>query len=637
MVVTAPSTAQTGSAGAASAMVRGPDTAASPVVNPGADAEAVSSGVRGAGALHRPMPRAPIAPLSVQLGVLLDGVPTMTPLSGVDLASLRAEDEAKRASGDDLLRIGVGRSVTMTPVSGVWTTLPDGSRLYTADVALPGAIGVRLRFTGVDLGLDVSMTVSAPGAAEARAMYIDRGPFGDGEFWTPTVWADRARVEVFVPAWAAQAGMPEPRFTVDLASHIYSAPTLDLGPLQALPCTNDATCWPAWADVLQAVARYTFVTPSGVSVVCSGQLVNTVSGDLTPYFLSANHCVDRESEARSAEFYWFYQSPSCGAAPPAINQTPTSREATLIRADTSIDYSLMLILGSLPAGVRWVGWTGAEPADGTPTTIVHHPAGEPKAISFGLRSASSTCSINPSRGRVNLSNGVIELGSSGAGLYRSDTQQLFGTVFGACDAFGCSLPYAMYGRFSLAVPWIQQWLNAGTDDVFAGNSTCSASATLAPGAYQNLVVKSLAPDWYTVTIPPGRLATFSAQYNGSYGNIALALYTACGTQPVATAYVRPANQQIVSFTAPAGGEYRLCVYLLDNTRNTYSLSFGLTGACAGDANGDGVVNFLDLNAVLSNWGASGPPGGGVLGDVNGDGFVNFLDLNIVLSNYGRTC
>lgn len=56
--------------------------------------------------------------------------------------------------------------------------------------------------------------------------------------------------------------------------------------------------------------------------------------------------------------------------------------------------------------------------------------------------------------------------------------------------------------------------------------------------------------------------------------------------------------------------------------------------CPGDTNGDAMVNFTDLNAVLSNFGQSGF---GLLGDLNGDNVVNFLDLNLVLSNFGMNC
>ena len=60
------------------------------------------------------------------------------------------------------------------------------------------------------------------------------------------------------------------------------------------------------------------------------------------------------------------------------------------------------------------------------------------------------------------------------------------------------------------------------------------------------------------------------------------------------------------------------------------------GACPGDANGDRVVNFADLNVVLSSFGMMGTPGS-VPGDLNGDGSVNFADLNEVLSFFGVSC
>ncbi len=54
----------------------------------------------------------------------------------------------------------------------------------------------------------------------------------------------------------------------------------------------------------------------------------------------------------------------------------------------------------------------------------------------------------------------------------------------------------------------------------------------------------------------------------------------------------------------------------------------------GDANGDRVVDFLDLNIVLSFYGQSGPA---LPGDLDADEDVDFVDLNIVLSAFGTAC
>lgn len=56
--------------------------------------------------------------------------------------------------------------------------------------------------------------------------------------------------------------------------------------------------------------------------------------------------------------------------------------------------------------------------------------------------------------------------------------------------------------------------------------------------------------------------------------------------------------------------------------------------CPGDANEDRLVDFADLNIVLSEFGQSQP---WFEGDVNADGVVDFRDLNIVLSAFGTPC
>jgi hypothetical protein len=52
----------------------------------------------------------------------------------------------------------------------------------------------------------------------------------------------------------------------------------------------------------------------------------------------------------------------------------------------------------------------------------------------------------------------------------------------------------------------------------------------------------------------------------------------------------------------------------------------------GDLNNDCVINALDLQIVISNFGKTTS-----VGDVNGDGVVNALDLQVIQSNFGKTC
>lgn len=58
--------------------------------------------------------------------------------------------------------------------------------------------------------------------------------------------------------------------------------------------------------------------------------------------------------------------------------------------------------------------------------------------------------------------------------------------------------------------------------------------------------------------------------------------------------------------------------------------------CLGNVNGDQVVNFADVTAILTNWGASYLPGTGP-GDGDGSGVVDFADVTATLQSWNLTC
>ena len=53
----------------------------------------------------------------------------------------------------------------------------------------------------------------------------------------------------------------------------------------------------------------------------------------------------------------------------------------------------------------------------------------------------------------------------------------------------------------------------------------------------------------------------------------------------------------------------------------------------GDVDGNGVVDFADLLAVLAAWGPCPEPPEPCPADVDGNGVVNFSDLLLVLANW----
>lgn len=77
------------------------------------------------------------------------------------------------------------------------------------------------------------------------------------------------------------------------------------------------------------------------------------------------------------------------------------------------------------------------------------------------------------------------------------------------------------------------------------------------------------------------------------------------------------------------------------TAGSYSLAGGFwsgasaTPACAGDTNGDGLVNGADLSVLLSQFGQTVSPGTGA--DFNSSGSVNGADLSVLLARFGTPC
>jgi hypothetical protein len=101
----------------------------------------------------------------------------------------------------------------------------------------------------------------------------------------------------------------------------------------------------------------------------------------------------------------------------------------------------------------------------------------------------------------------------------------------------------------------------------------------------------------------------------------------------------PVSQQIEESGVLTPGTYTLraqCATVIDNTvppavsaENSFQMSFLLGPQCAGDTDGDGAVDVVDLINVLLAWDTADPQA-----DVNGDGAVDVVDLIEVLLAWG---
>lgn len=481
---------------------------------------------------------------------------------------------AARQSQNKMLRAGIGRAVQMDDANGNWYDVPTG-RVWLGEIVSPGAVGLRVQFSQLALPKNAELAVTLPGAGDwaEKVEWVEADARQRGETIAPLIPGERVRIEYFAPVGSFNPVVYSLPFRIAGVQHFYRDPVSGEAASAAGSCHNDVTCYPAWAGVASAVARITFVQ-GGNSYLCSGQLINAQNSDLTPYWLTANHCISSQAVASTTQFFWRYQTSTCGGVPPSLAASPTSSGATLLATGAASDYTLLMVEGGLPSGLTWVGWTAASPANGTASTAVHHPSGDYKRISFGNKASNTTCG-GASHVRVNWTDGPTEGGSSGSGIFRNDNQQLFGQLHCGTSACG-SETNDDYGAFSATYSNISSLLAAGSDDVAEQNDTCATARATSAGSYSGRVVKSTDADWYSISVPAGKTLTVTTTFTHANGDIDTVLYAACGGTAVATS-AGSGNTEMITVTnsTAAAKTYYFRVYLFADTRNGYALTVSI--------------------------------------------------------------
>jgi Calx-beta domain len=331
-----------------------------------------------------------------------------------------------------------------------------------------GALSTRVHFTRMALPKGARLFVySASNPDDFQGPYTDRGPSGNGDFWTPSVEGDEVVVEYFAPKSAVSASSGE-AFTISEVGHIFTDPFLKAA---AGSCNLEVTS--DWANIAKSVGHLQFVDGGSVAV-CTGTLLNNQAQDFTPYLLTANHCIDNQQSAQSLVVYWLYNT---GNTPPA--GTPQTNGATLLATGTSSDYTLLRLTGTLPGGLIFSGWDATATPVGTSITGIHHPQGSHKRISFGTTITSCVGGLpGPCQNftPVRWNQGTTEGGSSGSGLWKGTPAdaRLVGTLTGG-EALCSNLNgIDYYGSFSVTYPNISSFLTGTGPTAPANNNFINA-------------------------------------------------------------------------------------------------------------------------------------------------------------------
>ncbi len=540
-------------------------------------------------------------PPSTQFGLPLSGV------AGVRLADMTEEDweiiaaeDAERALVDKVLRYGFWRAVGLEPgAGGEWIDIVGEGSLWVADITVPGAMGVRLQLADLDLPPGGQIFVYSPDHPErVWGPFENRGPVDSGEIWAPTTFGETVRVEYFLPFedgrevhTAARAisddGQPMTPFRIPACQHVYLDPVAE-HEQRVGTCHNDPTCYAAWAN--QKLAEAGIGTINSNALFCSGTMLAATNNDQTPYWLTANHCIGSASAATSSEIFWLYNTSTCNGAVPALSSVPQSFICTRLSSSATSDYSLLMVEGAIPSGLYWSGWTSTAVANGTNVTCVHHPDGSWKRISFATKVAGAAANFI----RADWYDAPTEPGSSGSGLFRDDTKQLVGQLYGGPSSCADE-SYDDYGAFATTYSSISSLLAAGTDDAYENNDTCATARAMTAGTYSNLVVQRYSggdEDGYSISVPAGATLTATVNFTHASGDIDMQLYGTCGGA-VLRSSTGTTNSETFSQTNSGGSavSYLVRVYLANDTRATYSMTLSTGG---GGGSNDTCANAVTM-------------------------------------------
>ncbi|MBL8208669.1 MAG: trypsin-like peptidase domain-containing protein, partial [Blastocatellia bacterium] len=359
------------------------------------------------------------------------------------------------------LKIGVTRSLpqVLNVVAQSSTVAMTEGEVKSLRVASEGAVQIRLHLNRLEIPSDASVFVYA--ASNPKEFY---GPYRNGSspLWTPPISGGEAVIELFIRTGKDAAKAVSVRLEIDQISHIFRHPksantaTQQAQVEDAESCNEDVTA--EWSETAKSVAMVQFHQPDG-EYVCSGVLLNDTKNSGTPYFLTANHCIDNGVTANSTRFHWFFDTASSN---PDSNVTYS---AEVLQTSDVSDFTLLRIKNPVPAGVRFSGWTTAVPTANTNVTSIHHPAADYKRISFG-RIVTNTCpSYLPPEfcdnfHAVRWNIGITEPGSSGGGLWMGSASdpKLIGQLLGGESA--CQTPNGLdsYGRFDITMEAVARHL-----------------------------------------------------------------------------------------------------------------------------------------------------------------------------------
>lgn len=345
-------------------------------------------------------------------------------LPAVDKDALLQEDDIEMAK-DVPYRFGTPFEVQYNlENSGLWEELPEG-RIWRLSIHSEDAFSINLLYDRFVLPEGAELYIYDEEMTTVLGAFTHLNNKPHQTFSTSPTKGEFSILEYFEPFDVEFQGEIQINRVVHAYREVFFKDGRDYG--DSGSCNNNVNC-PEFVDWEAEVRSVAMILSSGGWRLCTGALVNNARQDLTPYFLTANHCLGGES---SWIFMFQYESSGCSNQDGPTYMTVQG--ATLLDNASTSDYALLRLDDTPPESyeIHFAGWSAQDTPPVNPVGI-HHPSGDIKKITFDDDTGISDgwSGNDGSHWRVaDWEDGTTEPGSSGSPLF-DNNHRIVGQLHG---------------------------------------------------------------------------------------------------------------------------------------------------------------------------------------------------------------
>jgi lysyl endopeptidase len=298
-----------------------------------------------------------------------------------EIQILKSLQDNESQAGKKVLKYAYTINTDFSPENnGEWINVSEAIRVWRIELQSKGAYALGLLFNEFKLNPGCMLFIYDPQQENVLGGFNELNNKTSGILPTAIIPGDRIVVELQVPV-----GIDYGHLKIASLSHafidifgLHDSETTGIGASGS--CNKDVNCeyGTDWQIIKRAVCR---VQITSTGEFCSGTLLNNSAIDGKAFLLTANHCIDRNSKAQSAVFYFNFETDFCGDTA-TIKILKTLSSARLLATSDSLDFSLLLLSDDPPENYEpyFAGWS-RDVSPSSKATCIHHPLGDLKKIS----------------------------------------------------------------------------------------------------------------------------------------------------------------------------------------------------------------------------------------------------------------